>query len=208
MLKRRFLNNDPAILRWVEMTNGSAVELDAFNLYDLLVPTIRKFEPFKNHFYDREIRLVEMDRLVSQLKRMRHRICAPQVNELFLSFHLKALHYLSVYAEPGNVNHTRIAEASMQYIADYYRTRAAKVPSALCLAVTKQLNLLNWLPGRRAGATYGVEVMKAVAAKRMLTDPELKLYAHYLKIFDPQLKSPLPMMYDRAQIQELWVRGY
>lgn len=202
LLKSYYVKGDKQVMEWVQYTDGGKPELNVFNLYHLLQQSLDAFDPFRNHFYDEEVQLVEMEKLIGQLKRMDSHLCKPQANGLYLDYHLKALYYLQRYADPGDERLTRIAESALDFIADYYRKRAPEISSDLSQHITGQLNAFNELPGSKAGAAYAHDILNAIASKRMLQGDELKRYAHYIKMYNPEMKG-LSKMYDKEKLQQL-----
>jgi hypothetical protein len=190
LLKEYYLKNNAAALSTIEYAGtGGDVVFNVFNLWHLISLNVDRFNPFENHFYDSAVQLNEMEKLINTLKRLDRYICKPQVNGMLLDYHLKMLYYLQHYPEPGNPNHAKLAESALKFIANYYKSRAKKVSPRLSLLVAKQLNDFNWLQGSNPGAWYGYEILHAVANARLLNDEEMKLYAHYLKLFNPQMKK-------------------
>ncbi len=209
LLREKFvLGHDYATDAFEYVDGAGPVELDAFNLMHLLMPNVSAWDPANRYFYDKFIQLEELDKLITKLKKVDGSICDPQVNQLYLDYHLKALYYLDLYFEPGNERQTKIAEASLRYIDEYYRARTAAINSNLSMHIVKQLNLFNWLPGAGTGATYGYDLLKTIAKKRLLNDDELKLYAHYVRLFDPNFQNALPSFYTEEQIIKLAKEPY
>jgi len=203
LLKSYYVKGDKQIMEWVDYADGGKPELNVFNLFHLASLSVNAFDPFQNHYYDPEVQLLEMDKLIAQLKKIDTYICRPQINTLYLDYHLKALYYLHYYFEPGDERLTKIAEGSLGFIADYYKHRPLQVSPSLARHVVWQLNQFNILPGTRSGASYGYEILNAVAAKRMLQGQELKLYAHYIKMYNPDLKPSLPKLYEKEMVMKL-----
>ena len=204
LLKSYYVKGNRQILEWVEYVDGGGKpELNVFNLYHLANLSVNSFDPFQNYYYDEEVQLLEMDKLIAQLKKIDSYICRPQINTLYLDYHLKTLYYLQRYFEPGDERLTRIAEGSLNFITDYYKHRPLQMSPSLYRHVVLQLNQFNTLPGTRSGASYGYELLNAIAAKRMLEGIELKLYAHYTKMYNPDLKPSLPKLYNQEMVMKL-----
>lgn len=190
LLKQVFVKGNKEILKYFE----GDPSLNAFNLYHLLtLYTFPSWKPDQNYFYDKEVRLEEMERLISLLKKG-NLICVPIVNELYLNYHMNALAYLELYFEPGNTKHREIAYNSLRFISEYYKKRIGVLEADVPAVIAMYLNRFNWIPGTKEGAWFGFDLMNAVAIKRKLTEPELKLWANYLKVYDPELKKPLPKL--------------
>ncbi len=68
------------------------------------------------------------------------------------------------------------------------------------------MNLFNWLPSSKPDAWYGYDLLNTAAKERILTKDELKLFAHYKKMDDPQFKDKLPILLSKEKIVELWIR--
>jgi hypothetical protein len=208
LLKQHYVKNNKSILENVAYTDNSEnVTLSVFNLWHLISVNVTEWNPFENHFYDKDIQLEEMDKLISAMKKLDAQLCKPQTNEMYMSYHLKMLYYLEHYAEPGNPAHAKYGDAALKFITGYYKARAKSMNSTLALHVVKQLNLFNWLPGNEEGAFYGNDLFNAIAGTRLLSDEEFKLYAHYQKIYNPQLKK-IPPLYDREKILKAWNEPY
>lgn len=203
LLKSYYVKGDKQVTEWVHYADGGKPELNVFNLYHLTSLSVNAFDPFQNAYYDAEVPLLQMDKLITQLKRIDSYMCLPEVNGLYLDYHLKALYYLQNYAQPGDERMTRVAENSLSFITDYYKKRAGVVSPSVVKHVVEQLNDFNSLPGTQPGAWYGFEILNAVAARQMLQGDLLKLYAHYIKMYNPELKPALPKGYDVQAILQL-----
>lgn len=189
LLKQHYIKKNAAALAQVSyQNNNSPVVFNEFNLWHLLHDNVAFWNPLENHFYDAEVQLDELEMLIGLLKKTDEKLCKPQINQLYLAYHLKALHYLSLYPEPGNPKHGRIAENALKYICNYYKSRARQVNSNLAMHLVYQFNHLNWLGGPAPGAWYGYDLLSAVARTRELSGAELKMFAHYLKLFNPEMK--------------------
>ncbi|HYC84207.1 MAG TPA: hypothetical protein VEB86_03255 [Chryseosolibacter sp.] len=195
LLKEYFLKKNKSPLTHVEdAATGGEFRLDVFNLWHLVKMNVDGWDPHNNYFFDRDVLLDELERLIAMLKQSDHGICRPQVNTLYLNYHLNVLYYLQFYAEPGNPKHEKYADNALKFIAGYYKSRPKMISPKLALHLVKQFNLLNWLPGRRAGAYYGYDLLNTIARVRELNEEEEKLYAHYLGVYDPQMKkTPVPV---------------
>jgi hypothetical protein len=202
LLKQYYAKKNTSILDHVTTSDDNGSAFTVFNLWHFLAITIDRWDPTKNFFYDRDVQLTEMDRLIAVMKKSDAGLCKPQINSLYLEYHLKMLHYLAEFQEPGNASHTKFAESSLKFIADYYKTRKAQVNSKFCVYLLKQFNLLNTLPGSRPGAWYAYDLLHSIAQHRLLNDEEIKLYAHYLRLFNPSFKK-LPLIYDRERLVKL-----
>jgi hypothetical protein len=209
LLKEYYLKKNTSALGHVEYTNGSGnVVFDVFNLWHLLSINVDRWNPFENHFYDSAVQIDEMDRLVGTLKKLDGNICKPQINGLYLDYYLKLLHHLQQYPEPGNPKHAKYADAALKFISNYYKVRARNVPPRLSLYLAEQLNDFNWLQGKNPGAWYGYEVLNSIANTRLLSDDEMKLYAHYLKLFNPQMKKVPKVGFEKGKLMQLWEEVY
>ncbi len=203
LLKQGFLKGNKNILGNVD----GNLSLDAFSLYHLIDVNITNWKPEENYFYDKEVRLEEMDRLMGVLKKG-NSICTPVVNELYLTYHRKALRYLELFFEPGSAKHKEIADASLKFIAEYYKKRLIQLKGDMPLKIALYLNRFNWFPGANEGAWFGYDFLTAVAKRRMLSEQEMKLWANYLKVYDPVLKNPLPASYNKESLLKLMSTGY
>jgi hypothetical protein len=209
LLKQFYVKKNQAALSHVEYENDrTAVTLNAFNLWHLIVQNVRVWDPFENYFYDIDVQLDEMEKLVGLLKQSDKGLCQAQVNQLYLDYHLKVLYYLERFAEPGNPKHTKYADASLKFISSYYKARAATVNPRLSLHIAKQFNIFNWLPGSQCGAWHGFDLLNTIAKQRLLSDEEFKLYAHYLKMYNPQMRKLSPVTIDKDKILALWNQPY
>lgn len=198
LLKQGFVKGNKAIVGNVD----GNVSLDAYALFHFLEANISQWKPEQNYFFDREVRLEEMERLMAQMKKDRT-VCAPMLSDLFLTYHRKALVYLNAYFEPGSAKHKEIAESSLKYITEYYKKRVKSLPANVPVKVALFLNQFNWFSGANEGAWYGFDFMNALVKARKLNDQELKLWAQYLKTFDPAGKNPLPGGYTKEMLSGL-----
>lgn len=149
-LKTLFVTKDEKIREFVQ-TSDQMIEFDLLHFIRL---QMHSWNPYSNHFYDQDIQLNELHGLVKKLKSINGRICTPVVNQLYLDYHLKALYYLSLYWNPLNSEHVKIADESMGFIANYYKARKAKMDPMLEEQIKQQLNMLYWLPSRKASVLY------------------------------------------------------
>lgn len=180
-LKKLFLSQEKSIRQHV-ITSDNFYE---FDLLTLVMFNVENWDPWRNYFQDEEIQLKEMDKLVGLLKKINKRICKQQVDQLYLDYHLKALHYLSMYYEPGNDQHTAIAQQSMRFIAQYYQRHASRITPRLSLYLMNQFNALHTMPGRYDGTWFAWNILKRIADKRALTTPESHLFKKYNHYFSP-----------------------
>src|SRR5690606_37808644 len=161
-LKKLFLSNEPSIREHV-ISSDNAYE---FDVYTLAQYNVERWNPDQNFFQDREVQLEEMNKLITLLKRINKRICPNQINQLYLDYHLKALHYLSIYYEPGNHKHTEIAQQSMLFIARYYSRHAGMITPRLSLYLLHQFNAFHNMPGHYDGTWYAWSILQSIAKKR------------------------------------------
>ena len=125
-----------------------------FDLFHFIRIQMNNWDPYSNHFHDQDIQLNQLHKLIQKLKSINERICTPVVNQLYLDYHLKALYYLSLYWNPLNSEHVKIADQSMAYIGNYYMARKEKMDPILEEKIKHQLNLFYWLPSRNASVLY------------------------------------------------------
>jgi hypothetical protein len=180
-LKKLFVNKESSIRQHV-ITSDNQYE---FDIYTLIEYNVRYWEPEVNYFEDYQIQLLEMDMLIKLLKRSDRRICAKDVNQLYLDYHLKALHYLSANFEPGNSDHNRIGQQSLQFITNYYSRKASQITPRLSVYIVKQLNAFHWIPGNYDATWYAWNLLKSIATVRPLTEQEHNLYTKYHTTFNP-----------------------
>ncbi|MBX2965350.1 MAG: hypothetical protein KF845_04330 [Cyclobacteriaceae bacterium] len=178
-LKKLFLNKEPSIRQHV-ITSDNFYE---FDVYTLARYSVDHWQPALNFFQDREIQLGELNDLILLLKKINKNICPNQTNQLYLDYHLKALHYLSVYYEPGNQRQTEIVQQSMRFIAQYYSRNASKITPRLSLYLLHQFNAFHTLPGRYDGTWHAWNMLKSITAQRVLTQPEADLLEKYNRYF-------------------------
>ena len=62
--------------------------------------------------------------------------------------------------------------------------------------------------GNAVIATFGYDFLSNLAKHRVLNDTEMKLWANYLKVYDPELKKPLPRGYAREAVVKLMNEPY
>ena len=195
MLKQGFVKGNKSIAGSVDGVQS----LDAIALYHLLDLTIAMWKPDENLFYDKDIRLEEMDRLISQLKRSSS-LCTAQANRLYLDYHAKALRYLELFFEPGSAKHKDIADASLKYVNEYYKKHITDFKNDDALKTALYLNRFNWFPGNNEGAWYGFDLLNAIARKRSLTPAEAKLFSNYVLLYDSEFKNPLPSGFSKETL--------
>lgn len=183
-LKKLFLSNEPSIREHV-ISSDNVYEFDVFTLAQY---NVERWKPTENFFQDHEVKLEEMNKLIGLLKRINKRICPYQINQLYLDYHLKALHYLSIYYEPGNHKQTEIAQQSMLFIARYYSRHAGRITPRLSLYLLRQFNSFHTMPGRYDGTWYAWSILQRVAQKRSLTTPEVSLFEKYSRYFSSSKK--------------------
>lgn len=174
-LKKLFVKGETSIAQHM-ISSDNILE---FDVYTLAKYHVQQWGPFSNSFADREVQLLEMDKVISLLKGSSKRICPPQVNQLYLNYHLKALHYINQYFEPGNARQVDIAQRSLQFITNYYSKNAGLVTPRLSMYILLQLNAFHWIPGRYDGTWYAWNLLKSIRAKRNLREDELILYKKY-----------------------------
>lgn len=195
MLKQGFLKGNKNILSNVD----GNLSLDAISLYRFLKVNVTNWEPQDNYYYDKEVRLEELDRMMAVLKKG-NPLCDPLINGFYLEYHRKALQYLELYFEPGSTKHKEIAEVSLKFITEYYKKRLTDLKGDLPLKLAMYLNRFNWFPGNNEGASYGHDLLTAIAKKRKLTVEEQKLFVNYIKIYNPAFKVALPAGYTKEQV--------
>ncbi len=184
-LKKLFLSNEPSIREHV-ISSDNVYEFDVFTLARY---NVEAWEPTLNFFQDREVQLEEMNKLIALLKKINKRICRDQVNQLYLDYHLKALHYLSLYHEPGNHRQTEIAQQSMMFLSRYYSRLAGMITPRLSLYLMGQFNAFHTMPGRYDGTWFARNVLKRIAENRTLSTQEAALLAKYNRYFIAGKKS-------------------
>lgn len=133
-----------------------------------------------------------MHKLITMLKRADKRICRATVNNLYLNYHLKALHYLSQYYEPGNSKHTEIAQQSLAFISRYYSQHANAVTPRLSLYLLHQLNAFYVIPGQYDATWYARNLLNSISTKRPLSQYEEVLLEKYNRYYSrPVKKKPV-----------------
>jgi hypothetical protein len=195
MLKQGFLKGNKNILTNVD----GNLSLDAVSLFHLLRVNVSNWNPTVNYFYDKEVRLEEIDRLMLILKKG-NPICDPQINGFYLEYHRKALQYLELYFEPGSAKHKEIADGSLKFITEYYKKRISELHGDLPLKLAMYLNRFNWFPGKDEGAWYGYDFLNALLKKRKFTPEEEKLWMSYVKTYNPDFKVALPAGYTKEKV--------
>jgi hypothetical protein len=174
-LKTLFAKNEGSVTQYMSVSDN----LIEFDIYTLVEYHVSEWDPFKNYFADPEVQLLEIDKVINLLKKHNSRICAPQANQLYLDYHLKALHYINLYFEPGNAKQAAIAQQALQYITNYYSKRATKITPRLSIYILHQLNAFHWIPGKYDGTWYAWNLLKSITANRDLSKDEIYLYKKY-----------------------------
>lgn len=184
-LKQHFIRKDKGYSQYINFSDN----LYQFDLFALANYNVSRWQPEQNYFEDREVLLEDMNSLIVMLKRVDQRICKVQVNQLYLDYHLKALHYLQIYFEPGNAKHTEIAQQSLAFISGYYSRNANKVTPRLSLYLLYQLNAFYALPGQHEATGYAWNLLKSIKAKRSLSPDEEALLEKYNRYYGDQRAS-------------------
>lgn len=179
-VKKLFLGSDKDIREFVN-TSDMLIE---FDLLYLLQSNVSVWDPVTNHFYDKEIRLPEMDKLIKKLKNMDGKICTELCSQLYLDYHLKALLYLEQHFLPGDKVQMRIADESMAFISQYYAKRAYYLFPKLTLHILDQLHTIYPMATRIASTEYAFNLLKAVRGYRTLTQEEQKRWEVYIKMYE------------------------
>lgn len=174
-LKKLFVKGETSISQHM-ISSDNILE---FDVYTLAKYHVSQWGPFSNYFADREVQLLEMDKIINLLKGSSKRLCPPQINQLYLDYHLKALHYINLYFEPGNVRQVDIAQRSLRFIFNYYSKNASLVTPRLSMYILLQLNAFHWIPGKYDGTWYAWNLLKSISAKRTLSSNELYLHKKY-----------------------------
>jgi outer membrane protein OmpA-like peptidoglycan-associated protein len=174
-LKKLFVKDETSIIPHMKHSDN----LIEFDLYTLAKYHVHQWGPFSNYFVDKEVQLIEMDRLIALLKATGSRLCTQAVNQLYLDYHLKALHYINRYFEPGNARQADIAQRSLQFITNYYSKNAGLVTPRLSMYILLQFNAFHWIPGKYDGTWYAWNLLKNIVAKRELSESEMYLYRKY-----------------------------
>lgn len=149
-IKTLFLSRDKSILDFVR-TSDNFLEFDLFRLLRI---TVEQFDPVRNHYYDEEIQLAEMDKLIRQLRRNDKRICRRDVNQLYLDYYFKLLVYVDTHYLPGERSHVAAADNALHFISDYYTRCNHLLFPELRQYVVEALNSYYGLPTRKASTEY------------------------------------------------------
>lgn len=193
-IKTLFLSRDKSILEFVRTSDNFA----EFDLYYLLRLTLDESNPFTNHYYDSDIQLAEIGRLISQLQFINKRICPLQLSQLYLDYHFKTMIYLQEHFIPGNKEQVRLAERSFHYISNYYQRRSNLLFPKLTVYLVDVLNNFYWLPTRKASTEYASKIIETINKKTILSEQEqlrwevykkmyLKKVNGLIKVIEPQL---------------------
>jgi len=180
-LKKLFIKDEATIKPYVKASD----DLIEFDVYTLANHHVSEWDVAINYYADKEVQLLEMDKAINLLKSINKRVCKSVVNQLYLDYHLKALHYLSRYFEPGNTKHAAIAQQSLYFITDYYTKHAGMITPRLSSYLLLQLNAFQEIPGEYAGSWYGWNILKAIQTKRMLSGNEIILFDKYNRYYNP-----------------------
>ncbi len=175
-LKVLYVNNKGSVAPYISMSD----DFREFDLYTLAEYHVTRWNPFENYYADSEVQLMEMNKIIKQLKITQRLICKRDVNELYLEYHLKVLHYMSIYYEPGNVQYTEIVQQSLKFIGNYYTKYAELITPRLSVYILHQLNNFHWMPGKYEGTWYARSILKSISTKRELTNDENYLHEKYL----------------------------
>jgi hypothetical protein len=174
-LKILYIKNKGSVAPYISLSD----DFREFDLYTLAQYHVSRWNPFINYYADHEVQLMEMDKVIKQLKTAQRLICPRSTNELYLDYHLKALHYMSVYYEPGNALHTDIVQQSLKFIGNYYAKYAESITPRLSLYILHQLNAFHWMPGKYEGTWYARNILISIRTNRELTTDENFLYEKY-----------------------------
>lgn len=175
-LKKLFVKDETSIAPHMIISDN----LIEFDIATLARYHVMQWRPFSNYFADPEVTLAEMDRIINLLKKISSpALCTPVQNKLFLDYHLKALHYISQYFEPGNAQQVDIAQRSLQFITNYYSKNAYLVTPRLSMYILLQLNAFHWIPGKYDGTWYAWNLLKNIVGLRALDADEMYLFRKY-----------------------------
>ena len=150
---------------------------------------VAEWNPHTNHFYDEDIQLIEMRELVSMLKSMDKRICRVDVNQLYLDFYVKSLHYLDLHRTPGDNRQMNLADPSMRSIVSYYGGRTRMLFPKLNLHIVRELHRFYWMPTRKLSVEYAYSLMAKVESRRRLSFDEQPIWNTYMTLFPPPRRS-------------------
>lgn len=191
LLVNYFHRNNKTILRYYESADDKAMPegLNEFNLLHLVQISLEGWNPEENSWYDRDIGLVELHSLVNKLQAIGGSICPQDLNEVLLTYYHKSLRYLSRYQEGGNEAHSKIANASLKFISNYYRNRTKYMNPRLAVYLAWQLNAYNWLPGTHCGAYYGAGILQPASKTTQLDESGLWLLEQYKFLFGSRSKK-------------------
>ncbi len=175
-LKKLFVKDETSISPNMIMSDN----LIEFDVAALARYHVREWGPFSNYFADPEVQMLEMDKIINLLKKITSpRTCPPTRNRLYLDYHLKALHHINLYFQPGNAQQVDIAQRSLQFITNYYSTNAGMVTPRLSMYILLQLNAFHWIPGKYDGTWYAWNLLKNIAVNRALSEDEMYLFRKY-----------------------------
>lgn len=184
-LKMSFLRKNKGLTQYVI----SSDDLYEFDLFFLAGYNVTQWIPEQNYFHDREVQLEDMHKLITMLKRVDNRICRVTLNNLYLNYHLKALHYLTQYYDPGNTQHTEIAQQSLAFISRYYSQHADAVTPRLSLYLLHQLNAFYTMPGQYDAIWYARNLLNSIRTKRPLSQYEEVLLEKYNRYYSRSVKK-------------------
>ena len=184
-IKTLLLSRDKSILQFVRTSDNFA----EFDLYYLLRLTVDQWNPVTNYYYDGDIKLPEMDRLIRTMRTINKRICRTQLNQLYLDYYFKSLIHFSNYAIAGDKEELRIAEDALKYVSTYYQNHADRLFPKLTLYLADAFNSFYSFPTKRASTEYAAKIMHAVNKRTQLTDAEMDRWEVYRRMYYPDPKS-------------------
>ncbi len=184
-LKKSFVTGDESIKKYVIQSD----HLYEFDLMNLIWRNVENWDPIHNSFYDEDIDMVEMARLIDRLKTIDKRICPMQKYQLYLDFCLKSLYYFRLHGNPYDRDETDVAEQSLRYIGDYYISRISRLPDNIVMTVVRQLNFFYGLPGRQVSTFWSYRLLRESRKNSFHSVIENRLYWQLASFYEKNFPS-------------------
>ncbi len=151
-LKVLFVNEDENMLQLVNQSD----QLLEFDLYHFINYQVESFDPTRNYWLDEDIPIQKMQDLLRKLARAPGRLCPVNIENISLSFYLKALYFLHKYYDPINPDHMGLARDALSYVSSYYRNKKAFMTPELEDLIQRQINFFYLMPGSKNIGEYKI----------------------------------------------------
>jgi outer membrane protein OmpA-like peptidoglycan-associated protein len=189
-IKKIFVYGDESIKQYVWQSDN----LYEFDLFDLLRRNISGWDPIKNSYFDRDIDVNLMARLVQSLQGIDARICPMEKNQLYLDFYLKYLYYYKLYGNPYDREQLFVIQRAIRYVGEYYIARAGVLTAEQVLFVYRQMNLFYGLPGHEMSMFWSYRILKEYLKSSKGTEDIKRKYVLLASFYENRMEPVLDSM--------------